>query len=71
MSYTPNLETFRQFAEKHPAFTEGGLRWLRFNEHSNGFSSAFKTVGRRVLIDEAAFFAAIERQNARQEPCRG
>ena len=27
---TPTLLTFRQFAAKHPAFTESSLRWLRF-----------------------------------------
>lgn len=41
----------------------GGLRHLIFNEKSNGFASAFKRVGRRVLIDEAEFFKCIERQN--------
>jgi hypothetical protein len=41
----------------------GGLRHLIFHEKTNGFSSAFKRVGRRVLIDEAEFFACVERQN--------
>jgi hypothetical protein len=41
----------------------GGLRHLIFNEHTNGFASAFKRVGRRVLIDEQAFFAIIDKQN--------
>jgi hypothetical protein len=41
----------------------GGVRHLIFNEKTNGFSSAFKRVGRRVLIDEAEFFACVERQN--------
>lgn len=34
----------------------GGLRHLVFNAHNNGFERAFIRVGRRVLIDEAAFF---------------
>jgi len=42
---------------------QGGLRHLIFNEKTNGFASAFKRVGRRVLIDEAEFFACIEREN--------
>jgi len=42
---------------------QGGLRHLIFNEKTNGFASAFKRVGRRVLIDEAEFFACVERQN--------
>ncbi len=44
---------------------QGGLRHLIFNEKTNGFASAFKRVGRRVLIDEAEFFACVERQNQR------
>lgn len=38
----------------------GGLRHLVFNEKSNGFKTAFKRVGRRVLIDEAEFFKCVE-----------
>ena len=35
---------------------EGGLRHLIFHAKTNGFESAFKRVGRRVLIDEAKFW---------------
>ena len=42
---------------------QGGLRHLIFNEKTNGFATAFKRVGRRVLIDEAAFFAVVDKQN--------
>ena len=41
----------------------GGLRHLIFNEKSNGFDAVIKRCGRRVLIDEAAFFLWIEEQN--------
>ena len=58
-----NLLTIRQFSEKHPAFPQGGLRALRFNAPTNGFAKAFVNVGRKVLIDEAAFFAVIDEQN--------
>ena len=62
-----NLSTLSRFAEKHPdAFTEASLRWLRFRQDSNGFASAFVTVGRRVLIDEDAFFEVIAQQNGRK-----
>ncbi|WNV03731.1 hypothetical protein RP726_14970 [Candidatus Methylospira mobilis] len=47
----------------HPWPPIGGLRHLIFNEKTNGFASAFKRVGRRVLIDEAEFFACVDRQN--------
>ncbi|MBA2491852.1 MAG: hypothetical protein ACR2KU_05835 [Gammaproteobacteria bacterium] len=40
----------------------GGLRHLIFHAEHNGFKSAFKRVGRRILVDEAAFFACVERQ---------
>ena len=43
----------------------GGLRHLIYNSSSNGFTTAFKRVGRRVLIDENEFFACVERQNKR------
>jgi len=42
---TPVLLTFRQFADRHPAFSESSLRWLRFQEASNGFATAFVRVG--------------------------
>lgn len=41
----------------------GGMRHLIFNGETNGFKSAFKRVGGRVLVDEAEFFACVERQN--------
>ena len=54
-----------QFAEKHTAFTNGGLRSLIFNEHSNGLakSGAIIRIGRKVLIEENKFFAWVETQN--------
>ena len=65
MNETPTLLTMRQFAAKHPAFSEGSLRWMRFQENKNGFRSAFKAVGRnRVLVDETEFFRIIDEQNA-------
>lgn len=42
---------------------QGGLRHLIFNQKINGFAPAFKKVGRRILVDENAFFACIERNN--------
>jgi len=49
--------------EFHAWPPQGGLRHLIFNEKTNGFASAFKRVGKRVLVDEAEFFACIEKQN--------
>lgn len=57
--------TVNQFTNKHPAFTKGGIRALIFNENSNGIAKAGAVVriGRKVLIDEAKFFAWVESQN--------
>jgi hypothetical protein len=46
---------------------QGGLRHLIFNGKTNGFSKAFKRVGRRVLIDEVAFFECVEAQNGGEQ----
>ena len=64
------LLTIRQFSERHPAFPQGGLRALRFNQHSNGFAPAFVSVGRKVLIEEARFFEIVNQQNASNR-CKG
>lgn len=61
----PKLSTLKQFIANHPAFTEGGMRSLVFNEHSNGLamSCVIVRIGRKVLIDEAKFFAWVDAQN--------
>jgi len=41
----------------------GALRHLVFQSKSNGFDKVIKRVGRRVLIDEDAFFLWVEEQN--------
>lgn len=45
----------------------GGLRHLIFNAEKNGFDQVVRRVGRRVLIDEAAFFAWVEKQGAQDK----
>jgi hypothetical protein len=40
----------------HPWPSVAGLRHLIFHAERNGFSRVIKRAGRRVLIDEAAFF---------------
>ena len=59
---TTKYLTVSQFASENKAFTPGGLRDLIFKEHSNGLAKAGAIVrlGRKVLIDEAAFYAWIE-----------
>lgn len=43
----------------------GGLRHLIFHAQTNGFETAFKRVGRRVLVDEAEFFRCVEASNGK------
>lgn len=69
-----SLMTFRQFAERHPAFTEGSLRWMRFNINGrfDSVQPAFKVLGRRVLIDEQEFFQRVTGETERPgEEARG
>jgi len=46
----------------------GGLRHLIFFACENGFDKVIRRCGRRVLIDEAAFFEWMEKQNRKQRP---
>jgi len=54
--------TVNQFVLINEFVTLGGLRDLIFKEHQNGLAKAGAIVrlGRKVLIDEAAFYAWIE-----------
>lgn len=50
------LLTVPQWGKHHDWPPVGGLRHLIFYAASNGFDKVIRRVGRRVLIDEAAFF---------------
>lgn len=55
--------------EKHHEWPKlGGLRNLVFNRRKNGFDKfgVVKKVGKRVLIDERAFFAWVNAQGEKQ-----
>ena len=41
----------------------GGLRHLIFHAKTNGFDRCIRRVGRRLLIDEAVFFAWVDEQH--------
>lgn len=49
----------------HPWPTKAALRHLCHHADRNGFEKVIRRVGRRVLIDERAFFAWVEEQNVR------
>ena len=52
--------------EKHHEWPRiGGLRNLIFNKDKNGFHKVVKKVGKRVLIDEAAFFEWVANQGGK------
>ena len=60
---TRTLLTVHQFCSKHPAFKEGGLRYLIFNAGSNGFEKCIRRIGRKVLLDEEEVFFWVDEQN--------
>lgn len=57
MKTNQTLYTVKQFSEAEPAFSEGGLRWLIFNEESNGMKAAgaFPKCGGKRLIHRENF----------------
>jgi hypothetical protein len=52
-----------QWNQHHAWPPVGGLRHLSFNAETNGFKTAFKRIGRRIMVDEAEFFACVNRRN--------
>ena len=52
-----------RWSDYHDYPTENALRHLIFQEKQNGFYKVIKRIGRRVLIDERAFFAWVEEIN--------
>lgn len=75
-SQARTLSTVRQFSEKYPAFSQGGLRnmiFLASKRHTskgkipgNGLDVALVRLGRKLLIDEAKFFQWVDKQQAGQ-----
>lgn len=68
----PNFMTVKQFVEKHPAFTAGGMRSLIFNASGDradpdGFARCIRRIGRKVLIDERGFFDCLDNQQNKEE----
>jgi len=59
---SPRLIPVPQWNSYHAWPPPGGLRYLIFHAKSNGFDKVIRRVGRRVLIDEQAFFEWVESQ---------
>jgi hypothetical protein len=53
--YAFRLIPVGMWPQYHPWPSVNGLRFLIFNEHSNGFHQCVLRIGRRVLIDEEQF----------------
>lgn len=63
--HTGRLIPVTEWNEHHIWPRERGLRHLIFKADSNGFDAVVRRVGRRVLIDEAAFFAWVGKNGGR------
>lgn len=52
-----------QWNQHHGYPPVGGLRHLVFHAKSNGFDKCIRRIGKRVLIDEPAYFAWVDEQS--------
>jgi len=62
MAAETRLIPVKDWPPEHGWPTEAGLRWLIFNASTNGFEAVVRRIGRRVLIDERAFYDWASRQ---------
>ncbi len=53
--------TFNQATHRFPAFSEGSLRWHRFN-NTGGFNRCVRKIGRKCVISLSEFLKWIEEQ---------
>jgi len=60
-----NLKTPQQIVDSCPALTIGGLRMMLFHSRTNGLESCVVRLGRKLLIDEAAFLRWLTTQRGR------
>lgn len=59
---TDEYVTVAQLAQRFPAFSEGSIRWLIFNEQTNGFNKVVRRIGRKVVIRLSAWREFLEEQ---------
>jgi hypothetical protein len=57
------LLTISEWSKFHSWPSESGLRNIIFKKHENGFDKVVRKVGKRVLIDEDAFFRWVENKD--------
>lgn len=67
----PDIQTkyipLTDWPKHHPWPPLGGLRHLVFHAKTNRFDSVIRRVGRRVLLDEQAFYVWMSKQDVQQE----
>lgn len=59
------LMTIKEFTDRNPWPTEKGIRQYIFRAHENGMEVCLTRSGRRVLIDEEAFWRWIRMPNTK------
>ena len=64
---TTRLIPVTKWSEHHSYPPIGQLRAMVFNAAKNGFDHCIRRIGRRVLIDEAAYFEWVAEQNHKQK----
>lgn len=62
MHFPTSLVPVTDWPQRHPWPPIGGLRHLIFHAKTNGFERVIRRIGRRVLIDETAFFEWVDAQ---------
>jgi hypothetical protein len=60
---TPTLTTIKGLSAKYEWALEGGLRSLVFHRKDNGFDQCIIRIGRKILINEEAFFRWLDEKN--------
>ncbi len=63
----PRFIPLTQWNDYHPHPPIGGLRHLVFHADVNGFHKVIKRVGKRILLDEHAYFEWVDEQTYNQD----
>lgn len=64
----PRLRPATSAHELVPGMTPAAFRWALFQRESNGLAAAVIRIGRRLYIDEAAFYRWLETKREAPEP---
>lgn len=63
--------TVRQFCERYKWPTQSALRAMILDAHTKGLESAFRRIGKRVLIDVGEFWRIIDQLGGAPQVKRG